>query len=232
MKLLALFFALIICLTSYNVNAVITAGKDDAPIANGKNVLAAIASNDAPGSSDLTLIIQLKADGKILVDEGHDCTAIMPLENIPNDKDPTGWTKPGFDDSKWIQGRYGVGYADGDDNLVIGDGQHATVYSRAIFEVSNAKNIKLLQLGVDYDDAAVIFINGVEVARESGTGIPAIPEWNSWSDNGTGHSHEASKTDPPAYSFVNLPFKVIGSPFSVEYKDKLVATWAGLKAGF
>ena len=232
MKLIALFFILIMSLASYNANAAIVASKDDAPIANGKNVLAAVVFNDSAGSSDLTLIIQLKADDKILVDEGHACTAIMPLENIPNDNDPTGWTKPGFDDSKWIKGKYGVGYSDNDDNLVIGDGQHAAIYSRAFFEVSNAQNIKNLQLGVDYDDGTVIWINGVEVARESGTDIPALPRWDSWTDKGSGHSHEASKVAPPNYSFVKLNFKVVGSPFSVEYKNKLTATWASIKIGF
>lgn len=222
----------LLCLSGflvYSVNAVMTASGDDAPISTGKNVLCGMAINDSPGSSDLTLIIQLLADGDILVDEGSECTVIQPLENIPNDGNPTGWTMPDFDDSDWQVGEYGIGYGDGDDNTVIGDGQHAAVYSRAIFEIKNASSIQKLRLGVDFDDAAVIWINGVEIARESGTDVPEFPEWDSWSDEGSGHSHEASKTDPPNYSFVDVDFKVVGSIFAVDPAGKLASTWAGIK---
>ncbi len=213
----------------HGVNAVMTASGEEAPIATGQNVLSGMAINDSAGSSDLTLIIQLLADGDILVDEGHECTVIVPMENIPSDNDPTGWTMPDFDDSDWQVGEYGIGYGDGDDNTVIGTGQNAAVYSRAIFEIRNANSIQELRLGVDYDDAAVIWINGVEVARESGTDVPELPEWDSWSDKGSGHSHEASKADPPRYSFVDLDFKVVGSIFAVDPADKLATTWAGIK---
>lgn len=218
-----------ICLVTFGANATLTESGEDAPIATGENVLAAGAFNDASGSSDLTLIVQLKADGDILVDEGSECKVIQPMENIPDDDDPTGWTQPKFDDSDWQDGEYGVGYGDGDDNTVIGDGQHATVYTRTIFEVKSAGGIGTLELGVDFDDATVIWINGVEVARESGTDIPELPEWDSWSDQGSGHSHEASKTDPPQYEIVELPFKVVSSPFSIEPAEKLATTWSRIK---
>ncbi len=231
MKLLIIcsIFLFLICVITHGVNAVVTLSGEKAPIAKGQNVLAGMAINDASGSSDLTLIIQLLADGDILVDEGSECTAIVPLENIPDDDDPTGWTMPDFDDSDWQLGEYGIGYGDGDDNFAIGAGNNAVVYSRAIFEIKNANSIQDLQLGVDYDDAFVIWINGVEVARESGTDVPEFPEWNSWSDQGSGHSHEASKQDPPNYSFVDLDFKVVGSIFAVDPADKLATTWAGIK---
>jgi hypothetical protein len=231
---LSMMFLISLCLTclmSYSASAAPIASAEEVPLATGKNVLAAIAVNDAPGSSDLTLIIQLIADGEIVLDEDHECTYIMPLENIPSDNDPIGWTDPMFDDSDWEVGPYGIGYGDGDDNTVVGDGAHATVYSRAIFEIQNAASVNEFEIGVDYDDAFVIFINGVEVARESGTDIPEIPEWDSWSDRGSGHSHEASKVDPPRYSFITLPVETT-SIFAVDSADKLAATWSRIKSSY
>ena len=232
MKLVKVFFIslCLIFVITYSVNAVLTESGEKAPIAKGENLLAAAVFNDAPGSSDLTLIVQLKVDGKIVVDEGSKCKVIQPLENIPNDKEPTGWTQPNFDDSDWQDGKYGVGYGDNDDNTVIGDGNHASVYTRAIFEVKSiSKNI---ELGVDFDDGTVVWINGVEVARESGTDIPDLPEWDSWTDIGSGHSHEASKQDPPRYEVVKLPVKVISSPFPVNDAGKLATTWSKIKTKY
>lgn len=213
-------------------NALLKKSGKKAPIAQGDNVIAGAAVNDAPGSSDLTLIIQLKIDGRIVVDEGHKCTAIQPKENIPSDKDPTGWTQPKFDDKDWRKGEYGIGYGDNDDNMRIGVGAYAMVYSRAIFKVRSIRPTSKVELGADFDDGCVIWINGVEVARESNTDIPDEPEWDSWTDKGSGHSHEASKTDPPQYEFVKLNVKVIGNPLAVEPADKLATSWGEIKAGY
>lgn len=217
---------LLLCGTASLVNAAMEATGNAAPVQSGNNVLAAMAVNDSPGSSDLTLIVQLKADNDILVDEGSACKVIQPLENIPSDANPTGWTVFGFDDSAWQDGTMGVGYGDGDDNTVIGDGNHAAVYVRAMFTFSDPSSVGSLVLGVDYDDAAVIWINGVEVARTSGTDIPDKPEWDSWSDQGSGQSHEASKTDPPNYETLELQFEVTTA---VQPQGKLAVLWSGLK---
>jgi hypothetical protein len=78
---------------------------------------------------------------------------------------------------------------------------------------------------VDWDDGFVIWINGVEVARESGTDIPEIPEWDSWTDKGSGHSHERTGS----FAYVDLDFKTVGSVFAVKPEGKLASTWAGIK---
>jgi hypothetical protein len=199
------------------------------PIANGTNVLAAMAINDSPGSSDLTLIIQIEIGGDIVLDEDHECFAIMPTENIPDDGDPAGWTAPNFDDGDWDKGEYGIGYGDGDDNFDIGDGSHAAVYSRAYFDVSGTGGVVSLILGADYDDGCVIWINGVEVARASGMDTGEFPHWEDWTDQGGGQSHEASKTDPPTYETVEAPVKIVGSILAVEAADRLVTTWGDIR---
>jgi hypothetical protein len=225
-NLLVISLVVLLSCTASLVNAAMEATGNAAPVQSGNNVLAGMAVNDSPGSSDLTLIIQLKADDQILIDEGSACKVIQPLENIPSDANPTGWTVLGFDDSSWQDGTYGIGYADNDDNTVIGDGNHASVYSRAMFTLSDPSAISTLTLGVDYDDACVIWINGIEVARTSGTDIPDKPEWDSWSDQGSGQSHEASKQDPPAYEVLELQFEVTTA---VQPRGKLAVLWGGLK---
>lgn len=220
---------LLLCTASL-ADAAMEATGNTAPLYKGENVLSAAVFNDSAGSSDLTLIVQLKADGQILIDEGSPCKAIEPKGNIPSDADPTGWTLPNFDDSSWQDAQYGVGYGDNDDNTTIGSQAANTVsiYTRAIFKLADPASIGKLELGVDYDDAAVVWINGVEVARTSGTDIPDKPRWDSWSGVVSGQSHEASKTDPPTYEVVELNFQVLTA---VRPQDKLAALWGGLKTG-
>jgi hypothetical protein len=219
---------LVLCLVAYSADAGMKATGNPAPIKAGKNLLAAAAFNDSPGSSDLSLIIQLKADGEILIDEGSPCKAIEPKKDLPSKDNPTGWTLPEFDDSSWQDATYGVGYGDGDDNTVIGSkaANTVSVYTRAWFTIDDPLAIKTLSLGVDYDDAAVVWINGVEVARTSGTDIPEKPHWDSWSDKGSGHSHEASKKDPPAYEWVDLQIELVTA---VAPAGKLALSWGELK---
>jgi hypothetical protein len=217
----------IIGLISVTSEAAMVASGKAAPLTPGRNILAASGHNDSPGSSDLSLILQLKSGSTVLVDEGSPCKAIQPKQNYPNDADPTGWTRPDFDDSAWQDAKLGIGYGDNDDNTVLGDGANATIYSRTWFDVANPLAIKTLTLGVDYDDDAVVYINGVEVARTAGTGIPEVARFDSWSDNGTGQSHEASKTDPPNYEFVEIAVTAVVT--AVHPREKLAAIWGSLK---
>ena len=171
----------------------------EATLVGGPNVIAGGAHNDSIGSSDLTLIIQVLADGTVLFDEHDPIKAIQPTGNIPSDADPTGWTKPGFAAAGWTDGTNGVGYGDGDDNTEIGDGSNPTVY-----------------------------VNGVEVARTTGTDIEAMPVFDDWSDDGSGQSHEASKTDPPGYEMLDIPFNFDAT--AVDATGKTATAWATLKA--
>lgn len=225
LKRIIMFSMLVLFSASYSYAALEASG-NVAPLYPGNNVLSGMAVNDSPGSSDLTLIVQLTADGDIVVDEGSDCRVIVPEENIPDDGNPTGWTELSFDDSGWQAAVMGIGYGDGDDNTVIGDGNHAAVYTRIMFVVDSPGAVGSLVLGADYDDACVIWINGVEVARTPGTDISDKPEWDDWSDQGSGQSHEASKADPPNYETLDLEFEVASA---AEPKGKLAVVWGGLK---
>ncbi len=93
------------------------------------------------------------------------------------------WRTISFDDSKWMQGQGGFGYADNDDNTVIS--QCIAVYIRNKFNVPDTSLIAEGELNIDYDDAFVAYLNDVEIARSGISGIhPAY--------NQTGIDHEAT----------------------------------------
>ena len=87
------------------------------------------------------------------------------------------WKDPEFDDSGWMEGPGGFGRGDGDDNTVLPDSV-ATVYIRKYFTLIDTSVITSVLLQVDYDDAFVAYLNGVEIAR-SNIGWPGkIQKWD------------------------------------------------------
>lgn len=109
-----------------------------------------------------------------------------PLPIDPNDTwryfkgttaPPANWTALAFDDSGWLAGPGGFGY--GSDctaqrGTTLSDMQngYVSVYFRRLFHIDDPDVISRLTLTVDYDDAFVAYINGVEVARRNITGTP------------------------------------------------------------
>ncbi|MFC1633767.1 FN3 associated domain-containing protein [Planctomycetota bacterium] len=82
----------------------------------------------------------------------------------------TAWRYLNFNDSRWAVGPAQLGYGDGDEATVVGYGRgssnkYATTYFRHVFYVEDASNFTELTLGIVRDDGAVVYINGVEVAR-------------------------------------------------------------------
>ncbi|HEU0010784.1 MAG TPA: Ig-like domain-containing protein, partial [Verrucomicrobiae bacterium] len=82
----------------------------------------------------------------------------------------TNWTTLGFDDSSWTNGPAELGYGDGDEATVVGfggDPQNVfiTTYFRHSFTLTNAAGYSSLLMNVKRDDGAVVYLNGVEIAR-------------------------------------------------------------------
>ncbi len=90
---------------------------------------------------------------------------------------PAQWKNNGFDDQSWLSGKSGFGYGDNDDSTIVSTSVNS-VYVRKTFNIQNKNDIAAAVLHVDYDDAFVAYLNGVEIARENiGTeGIP--PAYN------------------------------------------------------
>jgi hypothetical protein len=100
------------------------------------------------------------------------------------------WRMPGFDDSAWPMRATQTGYGDGDENQTfsrldyqagLSDEQSAPSYLfRNAFVIADPGAILQLSGEVKYDDAALIYINGVEVLRTSGlVGINSLSAYAS-----------------------------------------------------
>ncbi len=104
---------------------------------------------------------------------------------------PSHWKDISFDDSSWLLGSMGIGYGDDDDATVLDDmqGHYVSVYVRRPFHVSDPALLTSLLLTIDYDDAFVAYLNGVEVARNNVNGNP--PAFNVLANE----PHEAATDD-------------------------------------
>lgn len=87
---------------------------------------------------------------------------------------PAIWRALNFKDSTWLQGKGGIGYGDGDDSTVIKPCW--SVYLRMKFNIVDTSKILAVVLNVDYDDAFIAYLNGIEIARANITG--ADPAYN------------------------------------------------------
>ena len=100
----------------------------------------------------------------------------------------TNWRTPEFNDSNWRTGKGGIGYADGDDNTIIENS--ISVCLRISFNLIDKNTITEAVLNMDYDDAFVAYLNGVEIARSTGLS-GNFPESTQTSTS----SHEAKMYD-------------------------------------
>jgi hypothetical protein len=110
------------------------------------------------------------------------------------------WAARDFDASRWPTGPSGFGYGDGDDATQLDDMQegagpgYLSLYIRKGFEVADPGAFSSFSLIVDYDDAFVAYLNGVEVARSPNMIFPGGPGEPIPHDSELGDSinHEAS----------------------------------------
>ena len=93
---------------------------------------------------------------------------------LPKSEPTEDWTALDFNDQNWPTGIGGFGYGDNDDNTVV----EATksIFLRKKFTFSNTINFHYLLLDIDYDDAFVAYLNGVEIGRSKNlpSGKPGI----------------------------------------------------------
>jgi hypothetical protein len=213
---------------------------DNPKIYSKDNVLAAGDYNNQPASSDLTLIIKIVAGGKTVMDEGSDLVYILPQNDIK------GWNELNFDDSGWTVGKSSVGYSDNDDNTTI-QGPIPSIYTRYRFDIPNANSVKELELLLDYDDAYILWLNGVEIARTpvlNNIAPGGVPGWNETMNKITDHEATilpAGKPNadrwkkPVGWAHNQLGQHVIQVDFGgasamlVEPAGKLAVTWGNVK---
>lgn len=88
----------------------------------------------------------------------------------------TAWREPDFDDSGWSSGPAPLGYGDNTEATVVGFvdttpedpgtvTKNATTYFRTTFQIDEPAMVTGLTVRMRYDDAAAVYINGVEAVR-------------------------------------------------------------------
>jgi hypothetical protein len=92
----------------------------------------------------------------------------------------TAWIAPDFDDSTWASGPAPLGYGDSSGRPPLTtnsfgpdpNNKFVTTYYRQSFEVTNLAGYERFQLNIQRDDGAIVYLNGVELARFN---MPAGP---------------------------------------------------------
>lgn len=97
----------------------------------------------------------------------------------PDSNTASDWMSPSFNDSSWMEGQGGFGFSDDDDNTIFSSG-FISVYTRRKFIIPDTSKIVAAILHVDFDDAFVAYLNGIEIARSN---ISAQASWNSTADS-------------------------------------------------
>jgi hypothetical protein len=111
---------------------------------------------------------------KSIIREGDQWQYLIPSQSIANS-----WKTLGYDDSGWESGTAGFGYGDEDDQTLLPEGTRS-VFLRKTFHLENTENILELLAHIDYDDAFVAYLNGIEVARANiGSPGDLTPYWES-----------------------------------------------------
>ncbi len=104
---------------------------------------------------------------------------------------PANWWKLDFNDNNWEVGPSGFGYGDGDDATIIpevGQNLALSVFIRNTFTIDDVNDVLVGLLHIDYDDAFVVWLNEVEIARENIGYIGNFPAFDELDDIRT---HEA-----------------------------------------
>jgi hypothetical protein len=112
----------------------------------------------------------------------------------------TAWRTVEFDDSAWASGPAELGYGDGDEATVVNSGpsgaHYATTWFRHAFEVADPARFSGLELGIQRDDGALVWLNGVEVFR---TNLPDGPvDYQTYTGTTTSSETDFFTTEIPA----------------------------------
>lgn len=84
--------------------------------------------------------------------------------------EPSNWKTEAFNDAAWASGQAQLGYGEGDEQTVVSFGpnpsnKYPTTYFRKNFTVSDTVGLQGLNGSILVDDGAVIYLNGIEMAR-------------------------------------------------------------------
>lgn len=98
---------------------------------------------------------------------------------VPTSVVSSSWNQLAYNDAGWNIGPGGFGYGDGDDNTTFGSA--LSCFQRITFNIVDINAIDQVVLNIDYDDAFVAYLNGVEIGRDNITSS-GQPAYNQASD--------------------------------------------------
>ncbi|MDA7518325.1 lamin tail domain-containing protein, partial [bacterium] len=112
------------------------------------------------------------------------------------------WRGPAYDDSLWMTGDAPLGFGSINDHPFggppINPDRHITVYFRKEFEVTNASLITEATARVMSDGGAIVYLNGVEIARDNMPADPVDLETLALSDSNIREGHIDVFDFPPS----------------------------------
>ena len=175
---------------------------------------AALNTSIGGGGNDLAIAVVVRPGGEGSAPPTEDLVEFGDRWSYLDDgsNQGSGWREPGFDDSSWATGRGELGYGDGDETTVVASGgsgnRHITTYFRRDFTVADPDVYDSLTVSLKRDDGAVVYINGVEVARSNMAG-GSVGYRTRASAHVTGHAESAVTTFTVSSSVLEAGSNVI-----------------------
>lgn len=112
------------------------------------------------------------------------------------------WKEPAYDDSSWAIGDAPLGFGSVNDHPFggawINPDRHMTVYFRKEFEATNANLITEATARIMSDGGAIVYLNGIEIARDNMPADPVDFETSALSDSNIREGHIDVFDFPPS----------------------------------
>ena len=142
---------------------------ESSSLREGDNVVAVEVHQQNISSSDVSFDLSLETTdhapgANVIVPDGSTWLYLDDGSDLG-----TEWRAADFDDSAWSSGPAQLGFGDGDEDTTIQRG-YITYYFRHRFTIDDISIVAGLSVDLLRDDGAVVYLNGIEIARDNITG--------------------------------------------------------------
>ncbi|MDO9578110.1 MAG: CotH kinase family protein [Candidatus Cloacimonadales bacterium] len=144
----------------------------------------------------------LVAYWETIIDWGDDWKYFVGTQPPPNN-----WQAINFNDANWPSGPSGFGDGDGDDATIIpeiGNYLASSVFIRHSFTMTDVNDVVAALMNIDYNDAFVAWLNGIEIARENIGYYGNYPAFNELNDISSHDPQIYQGREPNHYLIENI----------------------------